>query len=255
LPACVTCHSLLILFCKVLEHILRSKQTDGKKITEDTYTRLCHALTVMVHVLPGEKRLTKVAYITALVNRLFNSESELARKSIIENLKGVDRDKGVPKDVADCLDEQDKKDFKCSDDAGPLAADNSDLTPEAIKALRPPGAVICAMSSRINCFEGVHRGYNPRRWVSRRWGGPIANRTELVALTEVVRQLWVWHGMAGLSTDDNSEPSRDDISRALADLHRPVQAVAADVPIEGKGGKGRGRGGRARAVPRARGRR
>jgi hypothetical protein len=207
----------------------------------------------MVHKLPGEKRVTKVAYITALVSRLFSTESDLTRKAIIENLKGVDRDRGVPKDVADGLDEQDKKDFKCSDDAEPLTADDSDLTPWAIRALIPPGAVICAMSSRINCFEGVHRGYNPRRWVSRRWGGPIADRTELVALTQVVRQLWVWHGMSGLSTSDNSEPTQDDIIRALAELHRPEQAGVADVPAGGRGRRGRGRGAGAKAASRARG--
>ena len=91
-----------------------------------------------------------------------------------------------------------------------------DVTPDPIKALSPPGSIIVQMRSRIRAYEGCHRKCNPRCWILRRWGGPVANRTEFQALREVLDQLWDWHENTGENAD--GRPTDDHIRATLANL-------------------------------------
>jgi hypothetical protein len=114
-----------------------------------------------------------------------------------------------------------------------------DVTPDPIKALSPPGSTIVQMKSRIRAYEGCHRKCNPRRWILRRWGGPVANRTEFQALREVLDQLWDWHESTGENA--HGRPRDDDIRATLANLSLlPSKSAAVEQIPKSRSARGQG---------------
>jgi hypothetical protein len=117
------------------------------------------------------------------------------------------------------------------------------FTPPIIKELAPAGAVIVRIKC-VKAYQGSHRkSLRPRAWVSRRFGGPMANRTELQALWTVVNTLWELHAEAGL--DCNARPSNATVNIVLGRFLAGGAAPAAVVD-DGVGGRAGGAAGGAR---------
>ena len=232
----------------------------------EMFDTLCDTMAIPVVALPGKRSLTKGAYVTAFVNRYFAAESIETKTSIIDRILGTKaEDNMLPADfldILDCLEKTDTAEYKDLKKVAELAqkfrgntVGFRNSTPPIVKALVPAGVVVCRMSG-IRCYEASHRLFQPKRWYARRWGGPIAVRTEVDALSQVLTLIWDIDQNYNPEHDSSLRPSRDKIIDVVNQLQQGIVDVpAADVPAAR--GRGRGRGiavPKPAAVPAARGR-
>jgi len=259
-----------------------------------TLDQLCRSFSAQVRPEPPATTLNKDAFFLALLRAVFEKESEATIRALYQNIierKKMEREPvdGIMKDVLEHLPESERGDFSdlqhASDSGthdgapGPHAA-VSNTTPAEVRALVPPGSVIVMLKQQLRLYEGCHRAVDPHRWVSRRFDGVRAGRTETEALWQVVDTLWNWH----LDTGRPAAGLRPTMAQIAAAVEAMSQAVppAPEVAAAGRGrrraprngargpsdaperagpsdgdrpghrGRGRGRGpGRAPLVPRA----
>ena len=204
--------------------MLRSRS--GKHLTDDTLTKVCEINGYAIPLLPGQRRINRLSIVTALVHRVFHAEDELTRRAIIDSLCRSTVDMSNKEVLAECIDalpDDQKRDFddiknkiRVASDGKSSYATHLDFTPPQLKELVPPGAVIVRMGN-VCGYEGCDRPSKPRVWISRRWGGPIAKRSEEDALWTIVSSLWDIRQSVG--GDASNRPSRLTVDLAVAALH------------------------------------
>ena len=233
----------------------------AKEITQELFERLCEAMCVPVIPLPGKRTFTKGAYATAFVNRYFAAETNDARNSIIDRIlrtKAEEIQQQLPADlldVLDCLEKSEtaeyrdlKKDAEVALKFKGISQGPRNSTLQIVKDLVPAGVVLCRMSV-IRCYESCRRSFLPKRWFARRWGGPIAQRTELEALSQVLNLVWDVDANYNPEHDSSKRPSQEQITDVVSQLQQrrlTMQRAAAPYmfpkPLAIGRGRGRGRG-------------
>ena len=202
--------------------------------------------------MPGKRNLDKPAYVHALVNSYFAAETDDTRQSIIDSMikpqpDGLDDEENEkPEDVLsviECLSKSDAVEFRNLKEKAQRAIRSSgnsavvNRTHPEIKTLLPPGALVTRYRT-TKYYEGSHKQFLPNRSFGRRWAGPLATRTELDALIELVNILWE------IDADKNPAHNADNwptVRRIKEVLLIVKDADAAGVKGKGKAKKGKGK--------------